>query len=34
VSFLTGGVKRAGLLFLYKIIGEHELGDPRENAAH
>ena len=25
-------MKRAGVLFFYQIVGEHKLGDPRENA--
>jgi hypothetical protein len=27
-------VKRTAVLFFYQIIGEHELGDPRQNATH
>jgi hypothetical protein len=27
-------MKGAGVLFFYQIIGEHKLGDPRQNAAH
>ena len=27
-------MKRAGVLLLYQIVGEHKLGDPRQHAAH
>ena len=27
-------MKRAGVLLFYQIVGEHKLGDPRENATH